>query len=376
MANEVSIAQMVSLSSWAQYVEEHGQSTAALGCETIYNVPAGDLILQYAPTCIALFYATESTVLSGMNEVVQSATPIVITAAEVAKKALQLAQDAMVLQMPLARKAVMDQVAQANYVNDGEVSVDLIPLLDTFYAFEGKPIIASYTKKDDERRRFADATVAAANRDEFVPSRNWSESGLVPHCLPIKFGANEVTRSGGTSLIGYDEWRASDSASYLVRSIGFHGFLKIPSCDTDTIGLGSGSQSASESGELRYSGIPSFYELSDRALAYNPENGDPKKTDPKIRFAIRVTRKASETRTSDGTSQIKGTQRLNDYHGNPASNIYASVSASEVYFERASARADGDRELASLFNPYWQVRLMDAPTQINAAQLLQGVLLP
>ena len=365
MANEVSIAQMVSLSSWSEYIVAHGLGTESLGCSTPFNEPGEDLIPVYYLTCMGLSLATESGVLSGINEFVQFTAPTVIRLAEDAKDGLQGAQLTMVGAMRIARQAVMDQVAQANYVNDGVVSVNLLPL-DTFLAFEGRPIIAQYS--GDERRRFADATVAAANMDPFVPSRNWSEKGLKPKCLSLE--GNEITRSGGTNLVGYDEWRASDSAAYLKRSPG--GFLGFD-CDTNAMGMGSGSRSASTFG---YSGIPSFYELSDRALAYTPENGDPQKTDPKIRFAIRLTRSADQTRTSDGTSQIQGTPRLNAYQGNPASGIYASVSASEVYFERASARTDGNRELASLFNPYWQVRLIDTSAQIRAAQLLQGVTLP
>lgn len=35
----------------------------------------------------------------------------------------------------------------------------------------------------------------------------------------------------------------------------------------------------------------------------------------------------------------------------------AAVATSEVFFQRPAARSDGRTELASLFNPYWQVHL-------------------
>ena len=39
IANELSIAQMVSLSSWAQYLQTHADSTARLGCQSQYSEP-------------------------------------------------------------------------------------------------------------------------------------------------------------------------------------------------------------------------------------------------------------------------------------------------------------------------------------------------
>jgi hypothetical protein len=397
IANEVSIAQMVSLSSWIQYVETHADSTAMLGCETQYSEPVAKAMTLYIPVCYFLFYANAYGTVEAASQAIQAATEAGMVAADLAKQSLQLSQDAMVALMPLARNEVMNQVARANYTDDGAVEVDLIPLLDTFYAFEGAPVIAHYTKNGDERKRFAEATRTAANSDRFIPSRRWRADAKTPSCLDPLPSFDYVNRVGGTELIGYDQWRALDTASiyrYTLRTPKFG----LPYCDDDENALGYGDQNASNgsssndtpsgavgnpsasgmasSSDWNYSGIPSFYELSEKALGYTPDNTDPDKRDPKIRFAVRVTRHPDQTRTSDAASQIKGTPRLNAYKGQPAGDVYASVSASEVFFLRPEMRADGNLELASLFNPYWQIHLIDAPQQIKAAQVLQGVVLP
>lgn len=391
IANEVSIAQMVSLSSWAQYVEEHGSNGAVqLTCGYVYtNQPAWEGVIKYSGTCLGLYWAYSYGALTYGKNVVQYASQIAMQVADTAKQALQLAQDAAMLQLPIARRDVMNEVAQANYRNDGAIKVDLIPLRDTFYMFDGGPIFTRYTKNGDERKRFAEATTSAVALDEFVSSRNWIEYGIVPTCLPISLDTNYAERTGGTKLNGYDEWKANDSASYVKRYFdpgNPNPFkFRLPSCGALGMQLGSGAQAANNSsssggsassGNWNYSGIPRFYDLSEKALAYTPENADVEKRDPKIQFAIRVTRSDNATNTSDATSRIKASPRFNAYQGQAAKNLYASVSASEVFFSRPVPRSDGNRELASLFNPYWQVRLIEAPTQVKAAQVLQGVILP
>ena len=82
------------------------------------------------------------------------------------------------------------------------------------------------------------------------------------------------------------------------------------------------------------------------------------KKDPRLKFAIRLTRANTQEKTSAGRSVVKPTGKMDIYQGKEAKNVMAAVATSEVFFERHEARADGHKELASLFNPYWQVRLI------------------
>ena len=387
VANEVSIAQVVSLASWGKYLLEHGASALGLGCDPeayfgIFNEPAAEGMPFYTPICEALGYAYSFGVLGYANDVIQNIGMAVAVASEASKLALQASQNVMRADMPFARKSVMEEVATANYVNDGAVKVDAIPLRDTFYAFGGGPIMRNYS--DDERTRMRDLVVKVVNKDGFTPSRSWSDSAIIPEtsCLTIAaFRKNYVDRSGSAQLIGFDQWQASDQATYHRWSLQIPKLPRLPYCGESGQSLGTGNQSASSSGssssfsdDWYYSGIPSFAELSADAL------NDP---DPRAQFAIRVLRDNNQTRTSDARADIKTTPRLNAYtnavptDSQASRPVYVGLSASETFFQRPAGRSDGDKELASLFNPYWQTHLMEVPAGVRtAAQALQGVVLP
>jgi hypothetical protein len=236
--------------------------------------------------------------------------------------------------------------------------------------------------ESSERTRMRDLVVNVVNQDGFTPSRNWSDTALipVPSCLFLGIFRNHVVRTGGTQLIGFDEWRAQDKADYFRWNLQTPKFA-LPYCEERDSRLGTGDQRATSSGvntasstNWKYSGIPSFAELSTDALQ------DP---DPRAQFAVRVLREASQTRTSDARSDIKTTPRLNAYNNAAPTDlvaqkqVYVGLSASETFFKRPTDRDDGMQEIGSLFNPYWQTHLMQVPDKVRAAaQLLQGVVTP
>lgn len=390
IANEVAIAQMVSLSSWAQYVQTHADSTAQLGCSVPqYAEPTAKAMLMYAPVCIGLYYANAYGFVEPVAQAVEQATEAAVLPAEAAKLALQAAQATMAAALPGMRQAVMEEVARANYADDGEVHVDAVPLADGYLDFDGRPFMQRYS--GDERERFKQATLAAAGLDPFLLTRSWrSESGY-PTCVDLGGGHNDrVERAGGTTLVGYDEWRALDTVS--IWRFRLRGRW-VPRCRASEQALGEGAQAANtgdgdgdngdapgartnprataqaSSNDWRYSGLPGFFELS--AAARSQAGGD-----PRLDFAVRVTRAADQTRTSDARAQVPASARLNRYAARPARAVYAGVSASQAYFERPTPRDDGNAELASLFNPYWQVRLIDASPYLGRAGALQGVVMP
>lgn len=376
VADEVSIAQMVSLSSWGKYLEAHGQSALELGCtpDTYFlsTTPAWDGLLRYAFVCAMLGTAAEYEVLEPLSQAIEMAGNALTTLTELSKQALQTSQAVMTQALPSAREDVMNEVARANYAGDGTVHVDLIPLRDTFFSFEGSPILRLHS--GGERQRFKEVVETAYKRDNFTPGRRWSDTARVPEptCLAVGFVRYfHAERWGGTELVGLDEWRADDKASYYRWHLE-KPKLRPPYCEETEQVLGTGEQTAStgsnasaSGGDWYYSGIPTFAELSGAAL---------NDADPRAQFAIRVWRHAAQTRTSGARSEIEATSRLNAYDGKPAAGDYVGLAAAEVLFERLSARADGKRELASLFNPYWHVRLIDVPPDVrSAAQALQGV---
>lgn len=388
IANTVAIAQLVSLSSWVKY-------TANLG-----NFG----FVAQNPKFIAFYPSYYSAVYSGdlLQETLNDTgalEALAKTSDNAIKNVLTNAQRVANAGMLPARTSVMSDVAQANYANDGSIELDTVPLtLNEYTSF-----VSRYS--GDQRTRFAEVAKVAADKDPFVPKRSWKLSGLWADCASAFPRVDWLERRGGTELIGFDEWKAMDTLSEKrwvpknKRDVFCRGRKEIPagwgsasaadnpSFDSDLshydysvpVNPKSSGLAMASSSSWGYSGLPSFYDLSEDML---------KQGDPRLQFAIRLKRSKSQTVTSEGRSDVKNSDRLNAYQASPAGgDQLVAVGASEVYFERTG---DGNEvrenqygksigkpgELGSLFNPYWQVRLIHSTDSIKKAQLLQGSSLP
>lgn len=361
IANEVTVAQAVSIASWIDYAKGHTAGVKPLLCYQMYSVPVLLMLSEYIPLCYALSYPPGALAVEYADQAIQPVAEAVVRTTEVARMNLQLAQSMMFASLVPARAALMREVAQANYRNDGVVEVDPVPLADDWLFFDGGPFVRFHT--GDERPRFRETAIAAANRDGFIASRNWSSKSPLP-CLPGPRG--DANRSGGTALEGYDDWKAQDKANLRVERWRIRGLSARCRTDAD-YKLGSGSQSAAEWG---YGGIPNYYELSEKALDTAGAGRD-----PRLKFAIRLTRPATAQRTSGGVSAVRPTGRMAIWEGRQAGGVMAAIGTAEVYFERPlrAPRSDGRTELGSLFNPYWQVRLTgSSAADLSAATVLQA----
>jgi hypothetical protein len=194
----------------------------------------------------------------------------------------------------------------------------------------------------------------------------------------------EFRRRGGTELIGFDEM---DTASLHTWSWNIHLFSI--SCDEDEAplvfgGQGAGKSSGGNSGfggsttdnptasayasstTWNYSGLPKFFDLQKSALQANADSP------PVLRFAIRLTRSKDQARTSEGRSLVKPTGKLAKFDTHLSSDVLAAVSTSEVFFRRPTSQSDNANELASLFNPFWQVRLVSTSSGDLAKAIALG----
>ncbi len=309
------------------------------------------------------------------------------------------AQKAAYVGLIPARLLVMNEVAEANYRGDGTVIVDPIPLS----TMDLPSFVTRY--EDDERTRFAEVALIAAKKDAFQKKRSWKLPALwSTKCFPA---IDWLDRRGGTELIGFDDWKALDtlsekawhrtkSGACVIRenpaAWGTQAAADDPSASIDPthydysllVTPAATFLAESTSSEAwDYSGLPAFYDLSEKAM---------KDDDPRLRFAVRVRRPVGQTLTSEGRSDIKnsgsGTQlstMLNAYQAQPAGgNDLVAVSASEVFFARHGDAKENTygktigkpREIGSLFNPYWHVRLTQDDAAIHAAQALQGAVIP
>jgi hypothetical protein len=369
IANEVLVAQMVSVASWLEYADEHSKRVGPLNCTNQYSVPVGLILLRYEVLCAFMAYPVwAQPVIQGASQAFDGVVTVAMGLTEVSKVALQASQTAMYLAFLPARKQVMQQVADANYAGLGPVQVDTVPLTDNYTLFDGAPFMTRYSGA--QRTRFKEVEVKAANRDDFVSKRGWSDSTPGGGCIFLLRG--NAAHTSSTTLTNFDSWNATDDGNLRTQMLKLSGFSL--RCRTiNNYNLGDGRKSARASGgDWYYSGVPSFYDLSSAALGYVSTNSDPKKRDPRLQFAIRLTRADSDQRTSGGTSPVKQTGQMAIYQSDQAKHLMAAVASSEVYFERTTARP-GAVEQASLFNPYWQAHLIGNSTTVKAAAIaLQG----
>ncbi|MCW5221316.1 hypothetical protein D5041_16635 [Verminephrobacter aporrectodeae subsp. tuberculatae] len=402
VANEVLVAQMVSLSSWAQYAETRvqnlpGQFPECLDSSgySLFWTGGAKYGAKYGLMCYAVVQYLGQYIEDVAKEV-PDLTEKVVKAAELNKKAIQQAHN--LLHAPLylqsLRAEVMQDVARANYANDGSVEVEpLGPGMASALTDDWGSFTRKYSGQD--RKRMAELASYAAHTDEFTRKRKWDSFAVAPACFTSR---SRVSRGGGTDLVNYDEWIAQDTESwwevryrffrckYWENPIAYGEQQAHPEGqdqDDSEASLGGArdnpeaSSMASSSHWTGYSGIPNYYDLDQQQLD---------KSDPALQFSVRLVRARGELRTSDGRSAIKTSSgsRINAYESRVASNVMAAVATSEVYFERPIDQHENlygktlnrPRELASLFNPYWQVRLVHSETDVQAQQLRQGVLIP
>lgn len=386
VANTVAIAQLVSLSSWVQYADNLASWGTTAGDPTKY--------LLFWPSYLAATtsgsYLQQYFNTSGALANLASASDTII------RNGLMNAQQVAHVGLIPARLQVMDEVARANYLNDGTVVVDPVPLTVNEYT----SFVSRYS--DSNRTRFAEVAKTSANRDQFVPTRSWVLPGLFSSCPGAFPRVDWLDRRGGTELVGFDQWQAVDTLSekrwvpknktdVLCQAIAEvpNGWGEVVASNNATLDLdpfhyglslivnpGATGIAMVTSDSWGYSGLPNFYDLSDDARAL---------ADPRLKFAIRLRRDKTQTVSSEGRSLIQTTPRLNAYKAQPAGGSeFVAVSASEVFFQR-----DGDiknnsygqglgtpRETGSLFNPYWQVHLIQSDAEVRKAQLIQGTALP
>ena len=403
VANEVLVAQMVSLSSWAQYAQAHADNLLWQfpECAEPYGYGAAfGAAFRYGPVYAALCYVTVQYAAETMSKIASEVPAVaekVVKAAEANKYAITTAQKALhepgVLQK--ARAAVMQEIADANYRGDGSVTASVQTVFDGWPAF-------TQLHEGGERVRFAEVTSAAANTDAFVRQRNWTAVALLPPfwewTCAVAARKNSVKRRGGTELVNYDEWKAEDTESYWeVHNVG----RLFPRCGRSEQPVAYGEQQAHpESADqdesvarlggspatnpdahgyassrqwTGYTGLPSYYDLA-------PEQRERKAPEPRLSLKVSVTRARDQIATPEGRSAVRqaadpaGARRnVTAYQSGLDDGKMTATAAVDVWFARPPDSADNawgqaqgrPRELPSLFNPYWQVRLTD-PARIVA----------
>jgi hypothetical protein len=341
VANEVAIAQLVSLRSWSAYMDQVVREAATVGA--------------VAPPLAAPIQALAQG-WEGMNEGLQRALPLLEAATsrwnvEVLSRAEYLAD----LETPAIAARLAHDVAVANVPELRREAPSRVFALDDAGRWQG--LTDGHGRYGDLRQRLRE--VVMASRDGFSRSRDWT-LGLPP-LVTLK-------KRGGTDLLGYDSWRGMDTAALHVTALFFSAEQPLAwgsaedrhrptqsqgdfggsyRDNPETAGVAAGTL-APRNG---YAGLPAYRDV------HVGRDG----SQPRLRYEIELRQSAATIATSDVVMGGAATVVPGE-EPKPASPAFHSdaafaLAAAQVWFARPVGRADRREELANLFNPYWQARL-------------------
>lgn len=362
VANQVAVAQMVSMVSWTAYLHRTADNIAT--------------VTSWIPVVNAITRAVEQAAQYAENYTTRVAD-IGITAENYLLEGLYESQEKVHL---ASTYTVADTVKRVVQLNDSKAR------LSTFsvgaLAQHGVEWFNLLKQYDDSKglQRFADVTMAS--RDGF--SRERSETLFnIPGFVHVR-----LEKRGGTELQNAKTWSGIDTlALHLSWPCLKGGFFKHLSTCRSELPIGWGAaQSGDEADFLpgdygrsepdnpettdiairyaktgigTYDGIRPYYDFSDLSTPHYSTPG----------LLIEVSKPADAIRTSSRVGMGAGRLRLDDGEANDEMTVLAKA---EAYFQRPDdrwPRADGKEEYGNLFNPYWQAHLVDSTSTERLAAM-------
>ena len=341
VANEVAIAQFVSLRSWSAHVDRGIDNAATVAS---WVPPLGRALQVLARGWDAVDRSLQTTL-----------PPLESALSAWNVDALVRAQDLAHQQALVGAADLVAEVARANEPR-AEVG-EGTRVLQVRNASGWQSGLTSRNRRGgSDLRRYRD--LLHASRDGFSARRAFDPLPSNPLL--------SAPRRGGTELLGEQAWRAVDTWSlhidYLLgsREVPFAwGAAEQRERPVAQRGQHGGSRrdnpratSLAERGLVAsagYSGIPEIRDIirparrDDLRLTYGVSLRLPR---PRV---VSIESLLLPSGLDAGAGPVGAGLQL------PADALHAQATA-EVFFARPLARADGRREFPSLFNPYWQVR--------------------
>lgn len=343
VANEVAIAQFVSLRSWSAYL---GRTLTNASLVTSWIPPVGRALAAVAQGWGAV------------DRAVQTTLPVAETAiSHWNVDVLTTAQAVMHQQALVGAADLVGEVAAAN--EPRAVVSSATRLLEVRNAAGWQTgLTARYRRGGGELRRFSDLLMSA--RDGFTANRG---ADLLP-ANPFV----DIRKRGGTDLIGEYSWRGMDTLALHVDLL--FGSLETP------VGWGAaedrrlpvntrGVHGGSWRDNARTSRLANGTLLPRQGYAGLPEIRDvvrpARQQDLRLRYGVALSLPADRVRSADRELTqgllLPDGSRFGQEPSFSAGQLHA-LSAAELYFMRPVPRADGRQEYPSLFSPYWQVHLV------------------
>jgi hypothetical protein len=344
VANEVATAQLVSLRSWSQYV---GRLTSNADQVTRYIPPLAGPMRALAQGWGRINDGVQRTLPAMESALSQWNTRALATAQSVAhQQALLVAAD-LVQQVSVANepRAQVSNATRLLQARNGEIWQHRFT--------------ARYQRGGGDLRRFT--RLLADSRDGFTRSRR--------NDLPISLPVLSMPRRGGTDLLGENSWRAVDTLSLHLDLLFSH--VETP------LGWGAAeqrrravAQRGDHGGSLRRN--PRASTLALRSIRpverYQgvPEIRDvinPARTGARtLTYSVALALPANAIATADRLLSPTGLASMDGGTASVApqlsSNALHALGSAELHFQRPRDRNDNREEFPSLFNPYWQARLI------------------
>ena len=360
LANEVAIAQAVTLLAWAKYFESLTRNAALFAT---YFPPAEPVLIGAAE---AALLASEAAEVAANLEI-----PARGAVAVGYKEILQTSQEILHLSTQgFGLSMVAAEVARAN---DPAFFAWVLPDPGA-----GWLRFTDRATSDTDRRRFADLVLASLDPFTTGPRSEDIRTPIPSLCLNLM----RLRKRGATTLSDdMERWEAVDTMSFHVRTLS-----GLRCRETEAVPLGWGAVEAGsprrtilgEAGEIginpranglaaasmssfaSYAGIARIRELDYEQLANTlfPTSG----------LAVVARERGADVPTARNRGLAAGRMMPPDaFAGSNAPHLWA-LSAAEVYFRRPPD-APARLEYASLFNPYWQARLVAPSIAQRAAAM-------
>jgi Putative Flp pilus-assembly TadE/G-like len=432
IANEVFIAQMVSLQSWVDYMKT-SVGTWQDVMDYLKVIPFVNIIAS----AVSAILSVVETALGYVATLVEYTVPFAIYTVEysyyqIVDKALMVIFGANSTidsigapSIVLAAHNAADSVLAANVATqDGKLDSAPVAIsgangaaLKAINTLAWKDVFHLYDKNatgsaSDGRRNAND--ILSASRDQFSTERKGTTNPLTELFFGNKtvgacpIGELGVSKDGSTKLLEYERWEAQDTTEYYLATGA--------KCKKNAVAVGWGRSTAAKdetSGDQRtnphevagddddhaykssnikknsaWTGVKALWDVKRDGSDYPVAAFDANKET--LTFTIAASKQKSNIRnnehsslnfmnTANSTSRLGSTDIKSDYLND---QISAKAEA-KIFFSRPANtasdftgvslfRKDTYKEVSNLYNPYWQVRLKNMetdPTKMSTSDL-------
>lgn len=345
VANEVAIAQLVSLASWSAYVNR-----------LLKNVSLVSNVVPPLGRVMHVLSRTWSAVDSGLQK---AAPPLESGLSRWNVDVLSRAQALAQQQSAIGAAELVQEVARAN-LPQARVS-RFTSALQVRNAREFADLSQIHRHGEGELAPYVDLLMDS--RDEFTADRSFDLTPANPVVT--------VPKRGGTDVIGEYAWRgvdtmashvdllltnvevpfgwgAAESRHHAQAQQGRHGGSRRANPRATRLALAGSNTNGG------YRGVPEFRDV----------RGVPSEAEARVQYLVALELPRSDVALADSVWSTAGIQdtsgELHDVGAGSDAPLLA-LGAAEVRFHRPDARPDGRVERPSLFNPYWEARLVERP---------------